>query len=219
MKNFSISFIGEHEQELFARKIPQGLNSCPYCFETSENITLHALKDRYFYIIVKTMVRVIESILGRFKCSSCKRTFTFYPSYAVPYKRYVKIQLLDIAEDYLEEKGKRYQDAVSCDDSPIMYESEDPSSPDKYFEGSTVWRWLSYIASFEQILPQVKDLIRQKSSTSPIFRQVIDIPRKKYRSEKRKKQLLSATMVVLVAREFARYFNLSIFTDFARGIP
>ena len=97
----------------------------------------------------------------------------------------------------------------------IGYETDQGKIDERYFEGSTVWRWLSFIGSLRHTLNNALNLIRQKSPASSIFRQIYPIHPKKYRSDKRKNILQRSMRLFYAEDEFQRLFKISIFPDLA----
>ena len=64
------------------------LPSCRHCNTSSKDFKRHEARQRQFYVISENIVNVILGLLIRWKCSGCDITFTDYPEFAVPYKRY-----------------------------------------------------------------------------------------------------------------------------------
>jgi len=99
---------GEFEgKQLFSKgfspsKIPFDLKTCPICKEAPDYFKPHDCRKRVFLVIVEWVVQKIESVLGRWKCPLCNHTFTYYPNFAIPYKRYVKDNILTQVSHFKE---------------------------------------------------------------------------------------------------------------------
>lgn len=210
-----IQQIKAHEQELFSKKIPSDLKTCPNCKETPDYFQLHYCKKRLFLVIVEGSVQKIWSFLGRWKCSLCGRSFIYYPDFAIPYKRYVKNNIIELAQLYVENDKVTYQEAVTNNGLAIGYDSEADLIDERQLVGSTVWRWLAWIGSLNHVVSKGLDIIRQKLPSSEIFRQIHPIHPKKYRSNERRK-LLSQSLILFMAEKILKNLsNWSIFPHFA----
>ncbi|MFH1097366.1 MAG: DUF6431 domain-containing protein [Candidatus Desantisbacteria bacterium] len=187
---------------------PQG--SCPHCFETPDTFNLHESRKRSFRFIVGFFVRIVISMLIRWKCPICGRTFTDYPAFALPYKRYVLMDIEHLSEDYLENE-KSYQQTVSCEGEAIGYEEKDGKVDERQLSASTPWRWLTFLGSMNNSLTQALNLIEQKAPQSAIFRQLFPLWPGKYRTQKRKILLQSAWKLLQASRLFEQLFGHKIF--------
>jgi len=211
-----IEKIKAHEKEVQSGKLPDNLEICPKCGESSRYFKLHASRARLFLVIVDFLVKEIRSILGRWKCPLCLRTSTYYPDYAIPYKRYTKNTILELSRKYVEEKDSTYESVVQNDMATIVYDSKSNSS--KYecrLRSTTLWWWLSYIGSIDSLINKAFSLIRQKDPLSKVFREIQPIHPKKYRSNKRKNLLQRCIEFLNIEDEFRRLFSNSHFPHFA----
>ena len=93
----------EHERSIVTKQAP---HFCPKCESSHDDFKLHERRDRLFYVIIDSFVHTVESFLGRWKCSLCRATFTVYPKYALPYKRYVRDVCISLSEDYVRDNKK-----------------------------------------------------------------------------------------------------------------
>ncbi len=202
--------IKAHEQEVLSTKYPSDLNICLHCKEAHGSFKPHQKRKRLFLVIIGNIVKEIWSLLGRWKCLICESTFTYYPDFAIPHKSYVKEKILELSRKYVEDDNASYRKVSSNDGSPIVYKTGE-----RYFEHTTVWRWVGYIGSLEQRLSKGLKLIREKDSSSRIFRQIHPINPRKYRSKGRKKLLDRCMRMFILEGEFKKVFNASIFTELA----
>lgn len=200
--------ISAHEKDILVKQAPY---LCPKCKSIHRVFTLHERRHRLFHVIIDSLVHTIESFLGRWKCSVCKMTFTLYPEYALPYKRYVKDHCFSFSRAYLEDDTETYRSVSSA----IGYTTRTQEIDDRMLAGSTVWRWLSFFGSLKNTLRNAFDLIRQASGDSRVFRQIAPIYPRKYQSNARKTLLQHALQLFTAAVAYHRLFGSSFFPDLA----
>lgn len=195
--------------------------NCPKCSEKVENFKRHDSKKRIFFVIEDELVKKIETLLLRWKCPLCKKTFMDYPSFALPYKNYIKQDVLRLAERYITRPETSYESCASHENGIILHKEKRDNKLDKNkplhatFEKSTIHRWISSLAQLKNALQAILQLIREKSPTSQIFREFEPIFRKKYRSEKRRIVLETVQKILRTNFEFEKIFAISIFPQFA----
>lgn len=177
-----IEKIKAHGQEVLSGNIPADLEVCPRCGGNPESFKPHDFRNRLFLVITDGLVQQIPSFLARWRCPLCHRPFTYYPDFAMPYKRYVKDDVLEFSRQYVEDDCSSYRDVVQDNASAIGYDSGEETIDERQLAPSTLWRWLSYIGSLQQVLGRALHLIRQKSPSSGIFRQIRPVHVRKYRS-------------------------------------
>ena len=210
-----IEKIKAHKKEVLSGKVPNNLQICPKCKGNSRFFKLHESRFRIFLVIVDCFVKQVETLLGRWKCPLCHRTSTYYPDFAIPYKRYIKDTILQLSQKYLEEDNSTYETVVRKEDAAIVYDNTHSEKYESQVAGSTVWWWLHTIGSLKQIVSKAFSLIREKDPSSEIFRQIRPIKAKKYRSYERKKVLQRCARLLNAESEFRRQFSNSIFPHFA----
>lgn len=152
---------------------------CPYC-ACKEHMHLHCYRKRKFYIVLSKMVVPLYTYLCRFRCPSCKKTFTNYPKLFEKYKRYT-FQMLRICKVYLkdidavkdaekkkneekearenaemkeeeEEKKKAMtlRQTVKAKDNQSLLHEED-TEHGSALSHTTVWRWFSNTRLYEKL--------------------------------------------------------------------
>lgn len=210
-----INKIKAYEQEISLLGIPANLTECLNCGGDRQAIKIHAYRERIFLGIVGNLVQKIYSFLSRWKCLLCQHTFTYYPDFILPYKRYLKDDISKFSCKYLGDDNSTYKKVVCFQGLAIGYASEKEKTDEKQFTGSTVWRWISFLGSQEKLINKSFDLIRQKSPSSLIFRQIPIVPPRKYRSLLRRKLLVNAYKYFQVENEFLSLFSLFAFTKLA----
>ena len=168
------------------------------------------------------LVEVIESWRVRFRCRHCRKTFTEYPPFALPHKRFVKQDVLGRALKYLsaEKKPKpkcraTYREAVWEGRGPLSY-AEDQEG--RQFSHSTIWRWLSWLGSLKDLMQQATQLILQKDPQANLHWKPHPIANHKVCSEERRKTLEQAAGMLDVVETFSLLFGVSLFTHLGTGL-
>jgi hypothetical protein len=197
---------------------PHGLPPCPVCEAESRLFKIHAYRERRFLIIVEMIVTSVWCALIRFKCPGCRKSFTFYPDFALPRKHYTRQTIMGFAENYVAREQSSYQKAVAVEQQAGSW----PEYPDgqRSLAPSTVHRWVTSLCQLKQTARTALELIHQQEPTTSAIRVFarLDIPRSKYRSSPRRDQLLGCLRLVLVEAFFKQLFGLSIFTRLASAL-
>lgn len=206
--------------ECYTRKLirqninPGSLPPCIGCQTDSSLFKPHCKRKRVFNVVVALKVITIISWLLRFMCPECRKTVTHYPDFALPHKHYAVSSISSLAKNYLEKPEVVYDRiALSSEGVP----AKDTNGQSLF--GSTAHRWITTIGSFDRIRSQCIEMIQDKDPSSSIARDLISlsIPKKKYRSEKRKKALLNCMELFAIEKIFKKIFRTSIFTNVARA--
>ena len=160
------------------------------------------------------LVEIVESWRVRFRCRHCLKTFTEYPPFALPHKRFIKQDVLAKAQKYLsaEKKPKcraTYREAVWEGRGPLSYAADQEGHQCSH---STVWRWLSWLGSLNDLRERATQLIFQKDPQAHLHWEPHPIAAHKVRSEDRRKTLGQAFMMLDVVDAFSRLFGVSLFT-------
>ena len=178
---------------------PHRLPPCPKCHVESLYFKLHAYRERRFLVIVEMLIQSAYCTLVRFKCPGCGKTVTNYPDFAIPYKRYSRQTITGLAGTYVETDKMTYQDAVMSQDGvPGYARSNCTLAP------STIHRWISGISCLVDTCRTALSLLLQDNPVSSVCRDLaqIIVPFCKYRSERRKNQLLSCRKLMTIADFF-----------------
>ena len=165
------------------------------------------------------VVEVIDSWRVRFRCRHCRKIFTEYPPFALPHKRFVKQDVLAKALKYLsaEKKPKcraTYREAVWEGRGPLSYAADQEGH---HFSHSTIWRWLSWLGSLNDLRERATQLIFQKDPQAHLHWKLHPIAAHKVRSEARRKTLEQAAMMLDVVDTFTLLFGISWFTRLGTG--
>lgn len=226
-----IDKIKEHANEVSSAKVPENLIICPKCNDNTKNFKFHERRCRIFHFIKGRIVYKVWSFLSRWKCLFCNKTFTYYPEFAMPYKRYVKEIIVSVSRKHLEDDDSSYRRVVKKNNMIIVYntnnaidindandandadDADDANADGPVFAHTTPWRWLSYFGSFEKKLGEALDLIRQKSPTSNVYRKVYPINSRKYKSEDRRNLLQRCMQLFNANDELKKLFGISNFFE------
>lgn len=196
------------------KEIECDLACCPRCQEPA-SFTLHDRRRRTYLVVVERLVHTVVSLLTRWKCRRCKASFTLYPDFALPRKRYLKDEILRRAERYGEEDQESYRKAVKVRGLAVFYKGRGKEIDERSFAHTTLHRWLGSFSSLEATCRKALGLIREKAPRSGIFRKILPIAPWKYRSEGRRRVLGKCRRLLLAEGEFRSLFGVSIFPRLA----
>ena len=113
---------------------------CPHCGESSKitQFRRHDYRRRQFRVIQGRLIYKITGTVPRWRCSQCTRTFTDYPSFAIPYRQYTQPQVLAILTP-IQDGQCSTRSLARIDDMPIFH----LNSNDTILAHTTCWRWVS----------------------------------------------------------------------------
>jgi hypothetical protein len=206
--------IKAYQDKIEKNKItPESLPPCPRCNLESICFKIHAYRERRFLIIVEMMIRAVFCSLVRFKCPGCGKTVTFYPDFAIPRKHYTRQTVLGFAAAYLKTDATYEQ--------TVMVENGAPGYPisDATLAPSSIHRWIRHLAGYTEISRRALSLLLQENPALPVCRDLAQLnpSGRKFRSERRKQQLIGCQGLAMIEAFFQATFNLSIFTKLARA--
>jgi hypothetical protein len=212
-----IEAIQRHTEAVERRENRPTCNRCPQCHEEPETFQLHDRRKRIFLVVVARTVRRVLSLVSRWKCPCCKVSFTFYPPFALPHKRYVKDAVFGLARAYLERDELSYRSAVEVEHMPVFYEEPGSEAPidERSLSHSTLHRWLPFLSLLVATLAEALRLVRGRSASGDLFRRILAVASRKYRSDERRKVLERALRLLASDAEFHALFGRSIFPDLA----
>lgn len=209
--------VKEYEHQILGSSYLCLYSQCPKCNQEVDLFKRHEIRSRIFQTLGQNEVARLRSLISRWKCLVCGQTFTFYPEFALPYKRYVLPSIMDRCREYLEDDSQTYRRAVTSDNAEFYHQesSEDGSWP--VLAHSTLHRWITSLSGLLQTMRSALEHIKQKAPHTGIFRKMaaLRIPGKKFRSPHREKQLLRCCRLLLVHDKFIQIFSTSIFPKFA----
>ena len=190
------------------------LDRCPRCHGHPVRFKRHGVRPRVFLVFAAEVIRRVRSYLTRWKCPLCQRTFTLYPAFALPFKRYVLPFMLTRCAAYVEDTARTYRDGVNEAGSPISHADADGGAE---LRPSTLWRWVGRLGRFPVTVGAALNLIKQKDPSTDVFR-VLGSQRirpGKFRGEARKHVLERCRALVTVNPVYARLFSASVFPELA----
>jgi hypothetical protein len=206
--------IKAYQDQVEKNKItPERLPPCPRCNVESIFFKIHAYRERRFLIIVEMIINAVLCSLVRFKCPGCGKTITFYPDFAIPYKHYTRQTVLGFATAYLK-ADTTYEQAVMVENSAPGYPNSDAT-----LAPSSIHRWITHLARYTETSRMALQLLLQENPASHICRDLAQLnpSGRKFRSERRKQQLISCQGLAMIENFFQETFELSIFTKLARA--
>ncbi len=172
------------------------------------------MRLRILLLVVGPIVERVQTYLTRWTCTYCLRTFTLYPDFALPHKRYAASFIFVRCSAYVEDKAHTYAKSVSEDGLPIMYADADSG---KQLWPSTLWRWVRTLGGFAETTRCALHLIKQKSPSTGLFRELgaRRIGEHKYRSKARKYTLERCLSLLIACQVYAHLFGMSVFPELA----
>lgn len=211
-----IARIERHTRSLLEGSAACGTGSCPRCGATG-GFSLHGLRARVFLVVLGRWVRSLRSFVARYRCAACGVTFTNYPAFALPGKRYVVATVLDRAAGYLDAAGATYRSAVAAPGTgaPTFHAARAPEAIDeRALAPSTLWRWMAGLAAMPVTAARARRLLRE--ATARLGRGVRLVAPGKARTAARHALLLRAADLIATEAAFSAAFaRASIFTELA----
>ena len=133
------------------------LRRCPRCGCKRKGkffFRRHAIRYRFLFIVVGRMIHRIKVSLIRWRCPACGCTFTDYPPFTIPYKRYSFSQMRERARRYVLDKRTSYRKGVTTSALPLFHangciacaetsEREKQSEEVHTMAHSTLYRWIT----------------------------------------------------------------------------
>jgi len=203
--------IDKYTRQVKNNEVLCNLPDCPYCKTSSTFFKRHELKERQFNIIENLIVYIVIGLIIRWKCPGCNITFTQYPWFAVPYKRYTLPTIIDLCWQYLENALLTYRKLVEqwC---PVEHECAD-----MFLQYSTIHRWISALGSYSVIIRETQRLILEADPRSSIVRDLsnISVFGHKYKNSTRKSILINCKKLICLEKVYTTIFSVSIFSKLA----
>jgi hypothetical protein len=181
-------------------------------------------------VVVAGWVHTLVSLISRWKCDGCGRTFTWYPEFALPHKRYVLPEIVSRSQSYVETQQQSYRRGVQDGGLPIVHEQadEEPASTDApeptprqeeepVLAHSTLYRWVSTLGAWGHMLRQACRLVAQQRPDLALARDLarFRVAPTKYRSPSRRGVLHACRSLAVTEGVYASVFGVSIFPKLA----
>jgi transposase-like protein len=209
-----LAAIAAHTEAVERGKVSCTAEHCPICGQRPAVFKYHASRPRCFRVIVDQMVQAVASALTRWKCPACEKTFTLYPDFALPHKRYVCQVVCGLSERYVADDELSYRAGVQIHGRAVYYDA-DAGAPqvldDRVLWPSTLHRWIGWLGRLRETLRTALQLIRAQSATCDVFRHLVALPARKYRSERRKGTLQACGRLLRADGAYRQLFQTSIF--------
>jgi hypothetical protein len=158
--------IDSHNQSVSSRTFVQPPVPCPRCHSVLAKFIVHEYRKRTLLYIVGLYVYQAIAIFIRWKCTVCQKTFTEYPPFALPNKRYVSFGIEQLCQEYIDDPLATYRKTASN----RGYHSEDHSVIDeRQLSHSTVWRWMTCLEQVSQHLANLFNLTCKQLFDHPFF--------------------------------------------------
>ncbi len=169
--------------------------TCPYCGAPPDRWVSNGKRPRWFYRVQGSLVTPERGTVQTRKCRTCNRSFTEYPTFAVPFRRYARETIEQICAKYLDDARASYRSVVREGSVPIPYpedgrfRSRRPAAEDDgdldaeapALAHTTPYRWIAAMAA----APGSRALTAPQGALD-----APDIPPRKYRSYARKRELV-----------------------------
>ena len=149
--------IRAYQTDTLREKLHCGQEHCPRCGAArgaEPFFRRHAVRDRSLRVIIERLAYRIEVRLIRWRCPLCRRTFTDYPPFMLPYKHYALPDMQARAARYVTNDDMSYRRGVRESTLPIFHADApvagvDSSEEEKDFEATpvlahtTLYRWVT----------------------------------------------------------------------------
>jgi len=212
LHNYSatIEDIEKYSNQVMKRKVTCNLPDCVVCKVSSNYFKQYEARQRLFLIVEDQFIKRVHGLLIRWVCSGCGKTYTDYPWFALPYKRYTLPTIMALCNEYLEKVRLSYRRLIQ----KLLFGYR---NSEKQLEHSTIHRWITTFGRLAATIAKAQDLILKKNPASSICRDlaVMPISPLKYRSLKRKKTLLKCRRLIHIETVFRLTFDVSIFPKLA----
>jgi len=210
--------IKNYSEKIKKCEYPYAGEQCPKCKTKAEEFKLHEHRERKIRIIEDALVKIETVVLIRWKCPFCKGSFTVYPEFILPHKRYATEHIIELSEKYLEKDKMSYENAGKDGVLRIGYAEplgKKSEGNENFLAASTIKRWIGWLGSLEKLLSKYLEMIKQKCPSTNIFRQISPCLPGKYKSDTQRKLMETAMMVLKVKKEYEKIFPEKFFPRFA----
>lgn len=229
----AVQAIRRYEHDVRYHRVRPLLSQCPRCGCPADGpafFRCHETRARRFLVVVRDLVYTILSVITRWKCRQCQRTFTWYPAFAVPHKRYVLGVILERCQACVEGDERSYRKGVQDGGKPLFHEqpqgqqiTADSTEEDKANETvpalahTTLYRWVSTLGAWAHTLRRACELIKQRRPGTLLFRQLADfrVAAGKFRSQARRRLLHACRSLCVTEAVYEDVFGVSIFPHLA----
>ena len=155
-----ITVIADHSARVLKGNHRCSLSHCPHCGQAPMPTIFfrrHALRQRHFLVIEGRYVHSVEGFLARWRCPFCRRTFTEYPAFALPYKRYIVFQMAPRSLRYVQDDQISYRKGVLQSYLPIFHrikpfrDAASYCTDESVLAHSTLYHWISTLGDSSRL--------------------------------------------------------------------
>lgn len=205
--------INQYNQRVTDNLIVCLLGPCSRCHNPPDQFRRHELRKRQFRVIADQVVHLVLGLLIRWKCPGCAKSFTQYPDFALPFKRYILPDMMRYAERYLAHESMTYSRLV------IKWSAgyERHQGDEGQLWPSTIHRWLTSLGGLRRVSAKAQEVIHQKNPSLGITRHLaqLSVSLRKFKTEQRQKLLLACRRLLHTEWIFDRIIKNSIFLKIA----
>ena len=224
----TIAEIQQWANDIIDESSTSGQIGCPHCKADPSYTKKHGTRPRQYILIIDKCSTAIHSQIARCRCTHCKKSFTVYPPFALPYKRYTSATIIEAMDGYVEAEPRSNESTAAamstryCEtdqygnaDPETIVKSGRDKTDEKSLSGSSIFRWVLFLGSLVVTQEKATDLIVMSDPNSTVFRETFPIASRKYRSKEKCTLLKRCLKTIFVNTEFQRIFKRSLFPDFA----
>ena len=200
-----------------ASKAACNIERCIRCSAKSDLFKRHDIRKRIFYLIAEQIVVATVCFLIRWKCSQCGKTFTDYPDFALPYKRYTAPTVASYCRQYVEDESASYRSLTKR--YPIGREGAEETGAG--LRHTTIWRWISTLGRYGETVREALENFAGKIEWTSIPNDLenLAVSPRKYRSECRKRTLIRCRFLCQLENLCKKVLHTASFLDFSLGRP
>jgi len=203
--------IEAHRQEVLRGKLTCGVARCPLCDGDPGTFSLHERRRRGFWVVLERLIQKLVSLLPRWKCPLCRGTFTEYPDFALPHKRYVAPEIQQRSHVYVGQEDATYAKAAQDKEMAVCHEGDEGQSQGQCLSASTVWRWVGFLGALKATVRRAARLVRQRVPRLGLARTVYAVAARKYRSPARRQIVQRCLQLLALGDLLDRLFGVGIF--------
>jgi hypothetical protein len=127
----------------------------------------------------------------------------------VPYKRFAKPAILQLAQSYLQNENQSYRQTVKGSQTPLAYDGQ-AGEQGQQLSRSTVWKWLSWLGGLKQTLRRGASLVLEKDPHENPARDAPPISPKKFCLQARHDLLHLAARLLATAGRVKQLFGTEL---------
>ena len=194
-----ILLIDGHSKRIRNLTITCATTTCCHCgldaVGAQTPFAFHGTRPRRFLILVGSYVCKVGTLLARWRCPRCNRTFTDYPPFARAHKAYTLPQMAERAAKYVSNTSTSYRRGVCSASLPIFYEKSptDESVPGVCTNAGSSLATMAHTSLFRWVTTLGGDAQRQSDSILLDFAPASH----KFTSEQRRSILIACRAICL----------------------